>query len=98
MIEINKVGYNLTSSRLFIDRPTGAGDYLLLYFVGAVDMLIDGKMITIQPFSLILFEPDCPQYYQNTDTGFASCYLHFAGPELDGFISSLGIPDRKSVV
>jgi AraC family transcriptional regulator of arabinose operon len=93
VIRINVIGYDVTEDRrLLIDRPAGSGDYLFLFFLTPVTIRLQGELIAVKPFSLVLFEPDFPQYYCNDQAGFSNDWFHFQGPELPDLVAGLGIP------
>ena len=93
MLKINQIGYNFCENRQsIIDRPKGSGDYLLLYFLTEADILIDNKMQTAQPFSVLIFTPSCAQLYMNQRSGFVNDWIHFNGPEVPELLHMLALP------
>lgn len=96
MLTINQIGYNFTENKKFvIDRPSGSGDFLLLYFITEVDVLMDTEMTTVQPFSVLIFSPSHIQFYSNNRTGFINDWIHFTGPGAAGILKKLDLPLNK---
>lgn len=91
--QLNYIGYDYKENDKFIiDRPNGSGDFLFLFFTTPVNILINGNMITTNPNALILFQPDCPQYYSNTADGFLNDWFHISSSTFESFIQKLGLP------
>lgn len=93
-MRIDDIGYNHKHSADFVnDRPTGAGDWLLLVIKTPSIFRVDGTERQIPPHSLIIYTPDCPQYYRADGSEYCDDWLHFA-PDDDelALIKALDIP------
>ena len=87
------IGFNYQENNQFIiSRPEGSKDYLFLLFTTSVNLIIDGNAITTEPFALILFEPDYPQYYSNQRDGFINDWFHFTSDDFIDLLSTLELP------
>ena len=93
MYALDFIGYNYFETQKFIiDRPNGLGNYLFLFFISPVHILIDGQMITTKPFATVIFRPDTPQYYAHETSGFTNDWFHFTANKLEEVMASLGLP------
>lgn len=50
-------------AEFYLDRPTGAGEYIFLHFINAVEILYNGEIITTKPDSCIIYSPDEPEWF-----------------------------------
>ncbi|MBC7960522.1 MAG: helix-turn-helix transcriptional regulator [Vallitaleaceae bacterium] len=93
LYELKHIGYNYIEDNTFIiDRPYGSGNYLFLFFVTPVNILINGQIVKTRPGAIVLFEPNCPQYYSNTTDGFTNDWFHLVSDDLAFFITTLNLP------
>lgn len=98
-MKINNIGYNHFHDADFsIRRPNGSGDYLMLILKTAAFFEFDGKRITTEPNSFILYKKGTPQYYFASGEQFGNDWFHFDMQSDDiELISSLQIPFDKVV-
>lgn len=90
MIQVNYCGYNYYNTDFdIIDRPKGSGDYLLLYFLTPMNVLLNNKLVNAQAKSFLLYTPNYRQWYQAVKR-FGNSFVHFNGDEK--FIKELSIP------
>lgn len=93
-MHMDEIGYNHRHDRSFvIDRPSGAGDWLLLIIKAPAFFRIDGKMIRAAANSFIIYTPEYPQYYYPDSDEYYDDWIHFypEKEELD-LMQSLNIP------
>ena len=65
MIKIKLIGYHFQNCPGFcVERPTGSGDYLLLYLRRPTEIMKDGHYIKVPENTFILYEKNKPQIYQ----------------------------------
>ncbi len=77
-MKINSIGINYTHSQKFsINRPVGSGDYLLLNMKTPAILLLDGKEITTEKNSVIIYKKGSPQIYRAKEATYANDYIHF---------------------
>ncbi|AUG57755.1 MAG TPA: AraC family transcriptional regulator [Ruminiclostridium sp.] len=90
LIRVNYCGYNYYNSDYdIIDRPKGSGDYLLLYFLTPMKVLLKNELVRAPAKSFLLYTPNHRQWYQAVKR-FGNSFVHF---ECDGnFIEELSIP------
>ena len=93
-MRMDEVGYNHRHDKNFIiDRPEGAGDWLLLIVKSPANFKINGKTIKTPAHTFILYTPEFYQcYYPDTDEYYDD-WMHF-GPDDDelALIEELKIP------
>lgn len=90
MFHINYCGYNVQNQdKDIIDRPSGTGDYLLLYFIAPMQIHLGSQVITAPSDSFLLYPPDQPQKYYSL-AKFINSYIHFTVS--DNFLAELSIP------
>ncbi len=93
LFELNCIGYNyIEDTHNTINRPNGSGNYLFLFFSTPVHMLFEDQTLTTYPSAIVLYEPDFPQHYGNTESGFTNDWFHIEAGPFDDFIKTLGIP------
>lgn len=46
-----------------LDRPNGAGEYIVLHFLSPVELHFEGKTVNVSAGSLIVFSPGCPHRF-----------------------------------
>lgn len=82
-MRMDDVGYNHRhGSDFYIDRPGGAGDWLMLIVKSPAIFRIDGKMINTPANTFVLFTPEFPQYYHSDSEEYYDDWMHF-GPDED---------------
>lgn len=93
-MRLDEIGYNHKHTPDFvIDRPTGAGDWLLLVIKAPSVFRIEGTERSVPPHSLVIFTPEYPQYYRADGCEYCDDWLHFE-PDADelALMKALGIP------
>lgn len=92
-IQIRYMGYDFHEDhRFMINRPEGSKDFLFLFFLTPVNLLLEGRIHTTKPYAVIIFQPECPQYYSNKDSGFINDFFHMSGEELPSLLEKLQLP------
>lgn len=72
-----------------LDRPKGAGEYILLHFLTSAELYFDRQTISVTPGSLIVFSPDCP--HRITAKGpLLHDWLHITG-DVDRLMNQYGL-------
>lgn len=51
------------NSGFTLEREHGSGDYVLLHFVNSVELLYRGERLVTSPDAVIVFSPECPQWF-----------------------------------
>lgn len=98
-MRMDEIGYNHRHDRsFFIDRPNGAGDWLMLIIKSPAFFRIDGDDIRTPANSFIIYTPEYPEYYYPDSDEYYDDWIHF-GPDNEELelIHSLGIPLNKPV-
>lgn len=98
-MRMDEIGYNHKHDRTFcIDRPNGAGDWLLLIVKSPAVFRIDGKDIHTSANVVILYTPEYPEYYYPDCDEYYDDWIHFEpDPEELELIHMLRIPTNKPV-
>lgn len=94
IMRINDVGYNYFHNADFrVERPCGSDDFLLLLLKTPAVFVHDGKEVTAETNSFILFNKSTPQICRANGMQFLNDWIHFdmSGSETKRF-SKLGIP------
>ncbi len=77
-MKINRIGLNYTHSQNFaINRPTGSGDYLLLLVKTPAIFSLQGKAVTAEKNSVIIYNKNTPQVYCANQGSFTNDFIHF---------------------
>lgn len=93
MFEVNIAGHNYhENEKAVINRPSGSGDYLFLFFPTPVYIVQNKKTILTRPNAIMIYTPGAPQYYKNPESGFINDWFHFTGKDLLSFFDSLALP------
>ena len=50
---------------VLLERPRGAGEYILLHFWQPMHLLCGGEMLVTKPDACVIFSPDTPQKFYN---------------------------------
>ena len=96
MFHVNYCDYNRSNPDYDrIDRPQGSGDYLFLYFITPMKIILNGEMVISKENAFLLFPKDSPQIYEAVKT-FRNSFVHFS-TEDDSFIQKYQIPLNKLV-
>lgn len=93
-MRMDEIGYNHKHDRNFyIDRPNGAGDWLMLILKAPAFFRINGSDVRTPANSFILYTPEYPQYYHPDCDEYYDDWIHF-GPDDDELeiINELEIP------
>ncbi len=98
-MRMDEIGYNHKHDKsFFIDRPEGAGDWLLLAVKTKAVFRIDGEDIHVPPNSFIIYTPEYAEYYRADDCEYIDDWIHF-GPDgqEEALMRQLSIPLNKIV-
>lgn len=80
MISIHYVGYDVTGKNYErISRPKGSGDYLFLFFLSSMHVMLENEIGLAAPGACFIFEPGKPQDYSAV-RDFRLSYIHFHAP------------------
>lgn len=92
-MQIDDIGYNHRHERDFVvDRPNGAGDWLLLVIKSPAVYRVDGKEFNLPGNVLLIYTPDHPQYYRADCDEYFDDWIHFWPTDEEiALIDSLGI-------
>lgn len=96
-MRMDEVGYNHRHDRNFyIDRPEGAGDWLLLIVKSPANFVINGSTVKTPAHTFILYTPEYPQHYYPDSDEYYDDWMHF-GPDDEeiALIKELNIPLNK---
>lgn len=88
-----------TNKTLKTSRPSGRGDYQLIYInSGKLHLYEDGEERIIAKGNMILFRPGTPQVYSIHLADKPETYwVHFTGGEVDDLLDHYGMPKDKLV-
>lgn len=75
-----------------IDRPAGAGNYAFVFFKSHSEVVLDGKLLTAEKNSYILFRPSTTHLYRELDKPFVNDWFHCDGNEILEFLTQLNFP------
>lgn len=64
---------------VIVDRPAGTGDWLFMLFHDPVSVRGSGKIITVQPGTLMMWPCGAAHWYGNGDASWDHSWIHFAG-------------------
>lgn len=93
-MEINNIGIGYCHPKDFqILRPSGSGDFLLLFIKSRAFFTLNGTDTPVLPNTVFIFKKGTPQLYRAADEEFRNDWLHFeASAEELGYIEELNIP------
>lgn len=93
MFKLIKCGYTyIHPSGIFIDRPTGSGNYAFVLFKSRAEVTINGRSLTVDNNTWIIFRPSTPYSYRDTEKPFVNDWFHFSGEETEAFLTRLELP------
>lgn len=98
-MRMDEIGYNHRHDKSFlIDRPNGAGDWLMLIVKSKSVFRIDEKNIHAPANSFIIYTPEYPEYYHADNCEYVDDWIHF-GPDEEELVlmHQLCIPLNKIV-
>ena len=72
-----------------LNRPTGAGCYILLHFLTPVTLNIRGATVQAEQGSLIVFSPDCPHGFVSREE-LIHDWMHLTG-DVAGLMEEYGL-------
>ena len=72
-----------------INRPRGLKQYTFLHFWGSVELLVDGKVVTTQPDSCILYDTNTPQWFRSIGP-LRHDWIHMTG-DISGCLEAAGL-------
>lgn len=98
-MKINRIGYNHCHDSDFnINRPDGSGDYLVILLKSSAIFTFNGRDITAQKNSVIIFQKGTAQIYRSDGGEFANDWFHFTPDDDDlALFSALLIPFDRVV-
>ena len=62
----------------FLHRPRGTEEYVLLHFLGSVELTMDGRTIITEPGAFVVFEPEKP-YDMHSPSPLVHDWMHITG-------------------
>lgn len=80
-----------------IDRPSGTGDYLFMFFYDAGVLETRSRRIEHGPDVFIIWEPQDSHYYGNPRRRWNHSWIHFSGAFAAGAIAESGLPFGQPV-
>lgn len=85
-------GYNFIHREgIWIDRPTGAGNYAFVFFRSDAQLRIAGQTMPVAKNTYILVAPTTPYAYGSAST-FVNDWLHAEGEDLAPFLARIHFP------
>lgn len=79
---------------VLLERPRGAGEYILLHFWQPMHLLCGGEMLMTKPDACIVFSPDTPQKFYNYTHDMVHDWIHITGDAAEA-LDSYGLkPDQ----
>lgn len=95
-MRMDEIGYHHRHDLdFYVDRPNGAGDWLLLVIKTSAIFRIDGKDVKVKANSYILYTPEYPEYYAADPDAeeYIDDWIHFGPDEKElALIRQLEIP------
>ncbi|QYR22780.1 AraC family transcriptional regulator [Paenibacillus sp. sptzw28] len=93
MIHLISCGYNFVHrDGITIDRPSGAGNYAFVFFRSNSEVIVDGRLLTAEKNSYIIFSPATSHLYRELDNPFVNDWFHCEGIEMMEFLQELNLP------
>ena len=90
--QVSGIGILEPMPACIINRPHGTGHWLLMHFHNPVK-LIDASGFSVVPAgSFVLWEPNTPQLFGNSDKGWSHSWMQFQGSAVQNLVSLLGFP------
>lgn len=98
-MRMDDIGYNHKHDKNFLmDRPEGAGDWLLLAVKTKAVFRENGELKKVPPNTIIIYTPDCPQYYSADGEEYADDWIHFGPDDEEAeLMERLNIPINRPV-
>lgn len=78
-----------------IDRPSGSGDYLFLYFITPMKVQLAGETVITRENAFLLYTPGEAQVYQAVRR-FKNSFVHFTCDD-DTFLTDYDLPANRIV-
>lgn len=75
-----------------IDRPSGAGNYAFVLFKSSSEVVLEGRLLTAEKNSYILFRPGTSYLYRELEIPFINDWFHCDGNEMMEFLMQLNLP------
>ncbi|MBP1756281.1 MAG: DNA-binding protein, AraC-type [Firmicutes bacterium] len=77
-MKVNAIGINYNhKSQFFINRPNGSGDYLFICFRTGAILNLNGKEVTADKNSAIIYNKGTPQIYRAAQASYVNDFIHF---------------------
>lgn len=98
-MRMDEIGYNHRhDGSFYIDRPSGAGDWLILVIKTPVCFRMNGREVHAPACSFIIYTPETPHYYRAESDEYFDDWIHF-GPDDDEIqlMNQLNIPLNEPV-
>ncbi|KRF43731.1 helix-turn-helix domain-containing protein [Paenibacillus sp. Soil787] len=93
MIHMISCGYDfIHRDGITIDRPAGAGNYAFVFFRSNSEVVLDGRLLTAEKNSYIIFRPETTHLYRELENPFVNDWFHCEGNEFLDFLLQLNFP------
>jgi len=90
-LRVNGIGWKEPKPSLFINRPSGTGDFLLMGFHTPAEFRDRTGLRRFEGSSLILWKPGAPHYYGRQDSPFVHSWLHADGITMAKLVRHSGL-------
>lgn len=93
-MRMDDIGYNHRHTADFVvDRPNGAGDWLLLVTKTPAVFRVGENERKVPPHTVIIYTPNGPEYYRADGCEYCDDWMHFEPDETErSLMESFGIP------
>ena len=86
-LKIRGIGIQERMPPCIIHRPSGTGDYLLMYFYEPVELSSGGPVVECPEGTLVIWEPGQLQHYGNRKSGFRHTWIHCDGTLVESLLA-----------
>lgn len=93
MIQLVSCGYrHVHPNGLRIERPRGAGNYAFVLFKSNAVFSVNGRRMTAEQDTYILFGPSTPHHYEAAELPYMDDWFHAEGETFGQLLSELNFP------
>ena len=92
MITVKSIGYHFLNFTIDVQRPSGSGDFLFLFFRNETEVFLENKYQKVPENTFMLFKKGMPQIYRKLDGAFINDWIHFDIEPYEDFFEKLDIP------
>lgn len=96
-LSVHGIGIREVMRPCIVDRPSGTGDFLFMFFYQETMIETDEGRGVYPPHTLMMWKRGAGHYYGNTDAKWMHSWVHCDGTRIRGLLKKEGLPLNRAM-